>query len=63
MNAGKSRSNRYDGKLQMFCDTAREADLEALRFVRWLVEQGRLEHGAAGPPTGEYAEQTLGAAA
>ena len=63
MNAKKTKSTRYDGELQMFCDTAQEPNLESLRFIRWMVEQGRLEHDAAGPPTGEYAEQALGAAA
>lgn len=64
MNAKKTKGGtRYDGELQMFCDSAHEANLEALRFIRWLVEQGRLEHDAAGPPTGEYAEQPLEAAA
>ena len=64
MNAKKTRGGtRYDGELQMFCDTAREANLEALRFMRWMVEQGRLEHDAAGPPTGEYSEPPLEIAA
>jgi len=63
MNAKKTKSIGYDGELQMFCDSAREANLEALRFMRWLVEQGRLEHDVAGPPSGEYAEQPLEAAA
>jgi hypothetical protein len=63
MNAKKTESTRYDGELQMFCDSAHEANLEGLRFIRWLVEQGRLEHGAAGPPSGEYAEQSLSQAA
>jgi len=64
MNAKKTRGGtRYDGELQMFCDTAHEANRESLRFMRWLVEQGRLEHDAAGPPSGEYAEPPLGVAA
>ena len=63
MNAKKTKSVRYDGELQMFCDVTHEANLEALRFMRWLVEQGRLEHDAAGPPSGEYAEQPFEAAA
>ena len=63
MSAKTTKSTRYDGELQMFCDTEREASLESLRFIRWLVEQGRLEHGAAGPPAGEYAGSGLAAAA
>ena len=52
-------SARYDGELQMFCDNAREPDRAALRFLRWMAEQGRLEHEASGPATGEYAEQPM----
>jgi hypothetical protein len=64
MNAKKAKADaRYDGELQMFCDTTHEPNQSTLRFMRWMVEQGRLEHGAAGPPSGEYAEQTLSAAA
>ena len=29
-------------------------DLAHLRFLRWLREQGRLEHAPAGPPIGLY---------
>ena len=32
----------------------READLAKLRFLRWLAEQGRLEHEVFGPPRGEH---------
>ena len=58
-----AKTTQYDGELQMFCDAAHEPSLESLRFIRWLVERGRLEHDAAGPPTGEYAEQPLDVAA
>jgi hypothetical protein len=47
---------RYDGELQMFCDTAHEPSREALLFMRWMAEQGRLEHAVYGPSSGEYAE-------
>jgi hypothetical protein len=46
----------YDGDLQMFREPSREPDLCALRFLRWLVERGELEHEAFGAPTGELAE-------
>jgi hypothetical protein len=36
-------------------DRVREADPAKLRFLRWLAEQGRLEHEVFGPPSGEYA--------
>jgi hypothetical protein len=45
----------YDGDLQMLRDTAGTIDLARLRFLRWLVDSGRLEHPPAGPPTGPLA--------
>lgn len=45
----------YDGDLRMFREAPRPVDLARLRFLRWLAEQGRLEHPAAGPPSGELA--------
>jgi hypothetical protein len=47
----------YDGDLQMFREIARPVDMAYLRFLRWLVEQGRLEHAPAGPPSGPFVEQ------
>jgi len=46
---------RYDGDLEMFREDPKPVDLARLRFLRWLAEQGRLEHPAAGPPSGELA--------
>jgi hypothetical protein len=43
---------RYDGELQMFVEAPREPSYEHLRFLRWLVEHGHLEHPVAGPPPG-----------
>jgi hypothetical protein len=43
----------YDTELQMFVEPKRELDPEQIQFLRWLAEQGRLEHPPAGPPTGE----------
>ena len=45
----------YDTELQMFVEAERELDLEKIRFLRWLAEQGDLEHAPAGTPTGELA--------
>ncbi len=45
----------YDGDLQMFGEEPQEINVAHLRFLRWLVEQGRLEHPPAGPPSGELA--------
>jgi hypothetical protein len=46
----------FDGTLQMFRDAPKPVNGAALRFLRWLAEQGRLEHPVAGPPSGEFAE-------
>ncbi|HEY7066692.1 MAG TPA: hypothetical protein VII06_34810 [Chloroflexota bacterium] len=46
---------RYDGNLEMFCDEPVGVNLEYLQFLRWLIEQGRLEHAVAGPASGEFA--------
>ncbi len=48
-------TRHYVGDLQMFCGKPREINVAHLRFLRWLVEQGRLEHPPAGPPSGELA--------
>lgn len=45
----------YDGSLQMFAQAPRDPDMAHLRFLRWLVEQGRLGIPVQGPSTGEYA--------
>lgn len=45
----------YDTDLQMFVDGEHALDLARLRFLRWLAEQGKLEHETAGPPTGDLA--------
>jgi hypothetical protein len=47
----------YDPSLQMFMEALREPDLAQLRFLRWLAEQGLLEHTVSGPPSGQFAEQ------
>ena len=48
----------YDGRLQMFIQELPEADARRLRFLRWLAEQGQLEHDIAGPPSGSYVSAT-----
>ena len=48
-------AGRYDEELQMFREEGRDPDPEALAFLRWLAEHGKLEHETFGPPTGEYA--------
>ena len=46
----------YDGNLEMFCEAPKGINVAYLRFLRWLIEQGRLEHLPAGPPSGAFAE-------
>lgn len=46
----------YDSSTQMYVSEPREPDLAQLRWLRWLVEHGHLEHETpAGPSSGEYA--------
>jgi len=64
MNAKKTEADaQYDGDLQMFRVAAHEPSREALSFLRWMVEQGRLEHQVFGPSSGEYAEALVSEAA
>ena len=42
----------YDGDLQMFPEMPAAVSVPHLQFLRWLIDQGRLEHSAAGPPSG-----------
>jgi len=37
-----------------------EAERRYLRLLRWLAEQGLLEHPVAGPPAGPFASACLG---
>ena len=48
-------SRGYDTELHMYREPVRELDRATLLFVRWLVEQGLLEHPVAGPPSGPMA--------
>lgn len=52
----KKNLQRYDGDLEMFCDAPGSVNLAHLHFLRWLIEQGRLEHLPAGPASGEFAQ-------
>jgi hypothetical protein len=42
----------YDSTLQMFVQTPQPIDMSRLSFMRWLAEQGKLEHTIAGPSSG-----------
>lgn len=48
----------YDSTLQMFVQTPRDVDVRRLAFMRWLAEQGRLEHAVAGPSSGTFRAPT-----
>jgi hypothetical protein len=37
----------------MFVEEPHDPDLRRLTFLRWLVENNRLEHPVAGPASGE----------
>ena len=52
-------TNGFDSDLQMFVEQPREVDLTRLRFLRWLAERGRLEHGPFGVAVGEHAAEAL----
>lgn len=54
MNA--SKYGPYDADLEMYVELERDLDLRRLRFLRWLVEHGRLEHEVAGPAAGPLIE-------
>jgi hypothetical protein len=43
----------YDSALQMFVEEPRNVDLKRVTFIRWLVENNRLEHPVSGPASGE----------
>ena len=51
-----SESNEQAGTSAPVVERVLEANREKLRFLRWLAEQGRLEHEVFGPPSGEYAD-------
>jgi hypothetical protein len=53
----------FDGDLKMFRDSEQPVNLAALRFLRWLAENGRLEHGIAGPSSGPFVEEPVTSAA
>ena len=61
MGAGRGENEtmhstrHYDGDVHMFREEPREINVAHLRFLRWLIERGRLEHLPAGPPSGELA--------
>lgn len=46
----------FDGNIEMIVEQPAEVNLARLRFMRWLAEQGALEHSVAGPSSGDFAE-------
>lgn len=44
----------YDGDLQMLLEQPKGINVAHLTFIRWLCEQGRLEHPVAGPSSGAF---------
>jgi hypothetical protein len=47
----------YDSALQMFVQTPQPIDMSRLSFMRWLAEQGKLEHQIEGPSSGALVGQ------
>ena len=45
----------YDAVLHMHREDQKVVRLQHAKFLRWLAEQGRLEHYPAGPPSGHVA--------
>lgn len=43
----------YNTELKLFKEPFHGFDYPKLRFLRWMVINGRLEHPASGNPTGE----------
>ena len=46
---------KYDTVLHQFREEQKVVRLPHAKFMRWLAEQGRLEHPAYGPPSGHVA--------
>ena len=46
----------YDADLRMFREAAKPVNVAHLRFLRWLVEHGKLDSPPAGPSSGSFAE-------
>jgi hypothetical protein len=49
----------FDGDLQMFRERPKPVNLAHLRFLRWLIEHGRLDDLPAQPPGGELTEKPM----
>ncbi len=46
----------FDAALGMFREEGKPIDYQRLQFLRWLLEEGRLEHPPAGPPSGPFTQ-------
>ena len=60
MQNANETTRQYDSDLQMFCEPPREPVLASLRFLRWLADQGQLEHHVFGPPARRLRRQSRG---
>jgi hypothetical protein len=52
---------RYDGELQMFVNEPRDANRAHLLFLRWLVEQEKIERPISDQPVDTGTGQATGA--
>jgi hypothetical protein len=51
-------ASSFDSDLQMVGEAPGSVNMAYLCFLRWLLEQGRLEHPPAGPACGELADRS-----
>ena len=54
--SGSTHVSGFDGDLQMFREAPKPINMAHLEFLRWLIEQGRLDHPSAQPSSGESAD-------
>jgi hypothetical protein len=59
MEAVMKSLGRYDSALQMFVEEPCEPDLRRLTFLRWLIQNDRLEQPLIGPVTGALIAVTI----
>jgi hypothetical protein len=53
-----NNTQSYDAELQMFRSDS-SVNLAHLQFLRWLSEQGRLEHAPVSLPSGKLARAVV----
>ncbi len=54
-----SADGQYDGELQMYVDAPREAKRAHLLFLRWLLEQEKIERPISDEPLSDEPVESL----